>query len=83
MERFAELYRSEWEQIIAWQKAAGCTIVESSQEDIDAFAGLPAWETLRAEWKSDAADAGIEDPERFLETMRSIITEEIDKETTR
>ncbi|MGC9373042.1 MAG: TRAP transporter substrate-binding protein DctP [Thermovirgaceae bacterium] len=83
MERFAELYRSEWEQIVAGQKAAGCTIVPASREDIDAFAGLPAWQTLRAEWKSDAADAGIEDPERFLETMRSIISEEIDKETTR
>lgn len=80
MERFAKLYKSEWEKIVAEQKKAGCTVVAGSAKDVDKFANLPAWDKLRSDWVTDATKAGIKDAKGLLDTMSSIIEDEIKKE---
>ena len=81
MERFSKLYKNEWEKIVAEQKKAGCTVIEGSAKDVDRFANLPAWDKLRSDWVTNATKAGVKDAQGLLETMSSIIDEEIQKET--
>ena len=79
-ERFAELYKNEWDRIVKEQIEAGCSVVAASQDDVNKFANLPAWDQLRAEWVQNATKAGVEDPEGLLEAMKNIIEDEINKE---
>jgi TRAP-type C4-dicarboxylate transport system substrate-binding protein len=82
MVRFAELFEKEWERIVEEQEKAGCTIVQASDEDIDDFVSLQAWDDLRNEWATEAPSMGIQDPKEFLATLGKIIGEEIAKEKT-
>lgn len=75
--KFAERYGTLFDEVVSAQKDAGYNVSFASDEEAATFASLPAVETNRETWLTEAKDAGAEAPEATLEKLETLISKSI------
>jgi len=78
--KFSKVYESEWERIVADLNDKGAVVTEATSEDIQKWVSMSAVGELQAQWISEAKEAGINNAEEIVETIKGLISKGIEKE---
>ncbi|MBA7564181.1 Solute-binding protein [subsurface metagenome] len=79
-EKFSETFKEAFNNTVAEEKKAGCTITFMSEEDVKIFADEDFFKGLRNIWIKDAKEQGIKDAAYYINRLKLIIEEGIKKE---
>ncbi len=77
-EKFAEVYRNEFNKTVEAQREAGCTVTFLSAEDVDLWASGSM--ALQDQWIKEAEEAGLETASSVIEKMRQLVDQAIKME---
>jgi TRAP-type C4-dicarboxylate transport system substrate-binding protein len=77
---FSEAYNSEWERIVSEYENGEQIVTEASEEDIQKWVSMPVIDELQGQWASEAADRGVENPQKIVDKIKDLIQEAVNKE---
>jgi len=78
--RFKEISNAEAKRVVEGLNEEGCVVNTMSMEDMEKFLTLPVVDEIQAQWIKDMKEAGVENAEELLYSIRNIIDDAAEKE---